>query len=100
MPRDGAARYVTCGACHGADGAGIQATNAPRLKGMSDWYLVTQLQELPRRACAAAIRRTCTARRWRLMAAMLRDDQAIDDVGGLHQHADVSPARTDTRSGK
>ncbi len=36
--------YVTCGACHGADGQGIQATNAPRLKGMSDWYLVTQLK--------------------------------------------------------
>ena len=25
-------------------GAGIQATNAPRLKGMSDWYMVTQLK--------------------------------------------------------
>ena len=28
----------TARACHGADGRGIQATNAPRLKGMSDWY--------------------------------------------------------------
>ena len=34
----GRGRYVTCGACHGADGRGIAATNAPRLKGMSDWY--------------------------------------------------------------
>ena len=25
-------------------GQGAQATNAPRLKGMSDWYLVTQLK--------------------------------------------------------
>jgi cytochrome c oxidase subunit 2 len=41
---DGSARYGTCGACHGADGRGIQAMNAPRLKGMSDWYMVTQLR--------------------------------------------------------
>jgi len=36
--------YVTCGACHGADGRGMQATNAPRLAGISDWYLATQLK--------------------------------------------------------
>ncbi len=36
--------YETCAACHGPDGRGSQATNAPRLKGMSDWYLVHQLK--------------------------------------------------------
>jgi cytochrome c oxidase subunit 2 len=36
--------YETCAACHGPDGRGAQATNAPRLKGMSDWYLVHQLK--------------------------------------------------------
>jgi len=36
--------YVTCSACHGADGMGRQATNAPRLSGMSDWYIAGQLQ--------------------------------------------------------
>jgi len=41
---NGQKNYVTCGACHGANGRGIQATNAPGLKGMSDWYLVTQLK--------------------------------------------------------
>jgi cytochrome c oxidase subunit 2 len=34
----------TFGACHGAKGQGVQATNALRLKGMSDWYMVTQLK--------------------------------------------------------
>mgnify|MGYP003694171869 CR=1 FL=1 len=30
---DGEKIYVNCGACHGADGRGIQAMNAPRLRG-------------------------------------------------------------------
>ncbi len=34
----------TCGVCHNASGQGIWAVNAPRLAGMSDWYLVRQLQ--------------------------------------------------------
>ena len=42
--KDGEDTYVTCGACHGVKGQGIQSTNAPRLKGMSDWYMVTQLK--------------------------------------------------------
>src|SRR5437870_4158722 len=35
--------YVTCGTCHGADGRGVQATNAPRLKGMGDWHEAHEL---------------------------------------------------------
>jgi len=34
----------TCGVCHSEQGQGIWAVNAPRLAGMSDWYLVRQLQ--------------------------------------------------------
>ena len=61
---DGASCYATCAACHGADGQGVAATNAPRLKGMSDWYMATQLKNF-KTGCAAPIRRTSTARRWR-----------------------------------
>ena len=35
--------YAVCAYCHGADGMGVQAMNAPRLQGMSDWYLARQL---------------------------------------------------------
>ncbi len=35
----------TCSACHGEKGAGNQELNAPRLAGMTDWYMVTQLQK-------------------------------------------------------
>ncbi len=36
--------YRVCSYCHGADGLGIQAMNAPRTAGMSDWYLARQIQ--------------------------------------------------------
>jgi cytochrome c oxidase subunit 2 len=35
--------YATCSACHGEDGEGLQALDAPRLAGQSDWYLLRQL---------------------------------------------------------
>lgn len=36
--------YRTCAACHGQNGQGIQALNAPRLAGVNDWYLARQLR--------------------------------------------------------
>ena len=38
----GAKLYDTCSVCHG-EGHGRWGTNAPRLAGMSDWYLERQL---------------------------------------------------------
>mgnify|MGYP005630846121 CR=1 FL=1 len=32
-----------CGACHGPGGKGIKAIGAPRLAGLDDWYLASQL---------------------------------------------------------
>lgn len=40
---DGEDEYRVCAYCHGGDGMGVQAMNAPRLAGMSDWYLERQL---------------------------------------------------------
>ena len=40
----GRALYFTCSTCHGTAGQGRWGTNAPRLAGMSDWYLERQLQ--------------------------------------------------------
>jgi len=42
-PERGAKLYATCSACHGTRAEGIWGTNAPRLAGMSDWYLERQL---------------------------------------------------------
>ena len=76
---NGRARYVTCGACHGADGRGIQAMNAPGLKGMSDWYLVTQLKNF-KQGIRGAHPQDMYGGQMALMAAILIDDQAIDDL--------------------
>ncbi len=71
--------YVTCGACHGADGRGLQATNAPRLKGMSDWYLVTQLKNF-KQGIRGAHPHDLYGSQMRSMAAILADEQATDDL--------------------
>jgi cytochrome c oxidase subunit 2 len=77
--RNGQDTYVTCAACHGADGQGIQATNAPRLKGMSDWYMVTQLKNF-KQGIRGAHSQDLYGRQMASMAAILADDQATDDL--------------------
>ena len=37
--------YATCAACHGDNGAGNQDLKAPRIAGMDDWYLATELRK-------------------------------------------------------
>lgn len=71
--------YVTCAACHGADGRGIQATNAPRLEGMSDWYLVTQLKNF-QQGIRGGHPKDLYGRQMASMAAILTDERARDDV--------------------
>jgi cytochrome c oxidase subunit 2 len=44
-PERGERLYRTCAACHGKDGGGDRHSNAPRLAGMNDWYLVRQLEK-------------------------------------------------------
>ena len=39
----GTAGYLTCIACHGAQGEGMQALNAPAVAGQHDWYTERQL---------------------------------------------------------
>jgi cytochrome c oxidase subunit 2 len=71
--------YATCAACHGPEGKGNEQLNAPRLAGQQDWYLARQLQNYksgvrgnqPSDAFGAQMKP---------MAAMLANDQAINDV--------------------
>ena len=39
----GKAAYAVCAACHGANGMGNKALNAPRIAGQEPWYLERQL---------------------------------------------------------
>src|SRR5256885_16283696 len=71
--------YVTCAACHGPDGRGMQATNAPRLKGMSDWYMVTQLKNF-QQGIRGGHPKDKYGPQTASLAAILTDDQATDDL--------------------
>ena len=71
--------YVTCGACHGHEGQGIWALNAPRLAGMSDWYLVTQLKNF-KQGIRGAHPDDLYGSQMAMMSRILGDDQAINDL--------------------
>jgi cytochrome c oxidase subunit 2 len=75
----GRERYATCAACHGADGRGIAATNAPRLQGMNDWYMATQLKNF-RNGVRGAHAQDIYGGQMALVAGMLADDAAIGDI--------------------
>ncbi len=75
----GKKRYVTCGACHGPGGQGVQARNAPGLKGMSDWYMVTQLKNF-KQGIRGSHPHDMYGAQMALVGAMLVDDQAINDI--------------------
>ena len=78
--------YKTCAACHGADGRGIQQMNAPRLAGMSDWYLVTQLKNF-KQGIRGSHPKDLYGTQMMSMAATLADEQVTNDlvayIGGL-----------------
>ena len=76
---NGQTHYATCAVCHGANGRGIQAMNAPGLKGMSDWYLVTQLKNF-KQGIRGAHPQDMYGGQMALMAAILTDDRAVDDL--------------------
>jgi len=77
--KHGQKSFVTCAACHGSDGRGNQAMNAPRLAGMSDWYLVTQLNNF-KHGVRGANRKDMYGSQMASMAAILANDRAIDNL--------------------
>jgi cytochrome c oxidase subunit 2 len=77
--RVGMERFETCSTCHGAGGRGIAATNAPRLAGMSDWYMARQLHNF-RDGVRGAHPQDAYGPQMALVAGMLRDDAEIGDI--------------------
>jgi cytochrome c553 len=75
----GAAAYATCLACHGPDGKGNQALNAPPIVGQHDWYLVSQLHKF-KKGIRGANPKDVTGGQMRPMSMTLADDQAIKNV--------------------
>ena len=71
--------YTVCAYCHGDEGQGVEALNAPRIAGMSDWYIERQLQNF-----ATGVRgshpQDYYGFQMGLMGKSLHDDQARKDI--------------------
>jgi cytochrome c553 len=68
-----------CVACHGPDGRGNQAMNAPPLVGQADWYLVAQLKKF-KTGMRGVHPDDITGSQMRAMSSTLADTTAMHDV--------------------
>ena len=71
--------YNVCAYCHGGDAQGIQAINAPRMAGMTDWYLANQLKNF-RSGVRGAHPQDFYGKQMGFMGRNLQTDQQINDV--------------------
>ena len=75
----GAAQYAVCAACHGQQGEGLQALNAPKIAGQEPWYLKRQLQNY-KAGLRGAHDDDIFGKQMAPMASTLVNDAAIDNV--------------------
>ena len=71
--------FVTCINCHGDQGQGIWAMNAPRIAGISDWYTANQLRKF-RDGQRGAHPDDFYGRQMAQISMMLNEEQEIDDL--------------------
>ena len=100
----GKAAYAVCAACHGTNGMGNKALNAPMIAGQEAWYLERQLKNFK-----AGIRGADAKDRYgmqmRPMALTLANDQAVSDMAAfvssmpMPKHSE-STVKGDAKAGK
>lgn len=86
-PARGETLYATCGACHGPNGEGMEALQAPALAGQESWYVIRQLQNF-KAGIRGANPRDVYGMQMAPMAMILPDDQAIEDVAAYIETLD------------
>ena len=96
-PEAGKGHYTTCVACHGDQGQGNKAMNAPRLNHLEPVYVAAQLSKF-RRGVHGGPGATATSMQMAPMAATLADDQAVTDVAAYIATLE-SPASASTLAG-
>jgi len=90
----GAAQYAVCAACHGQQGEGIAAMNAPKIAGQSEWYLKRQIMNY-KRGLRGTHEGDVFGAQMIGMVATLVDEQAIDNVvAHIRTFPDNPPAST------
>ncbi len=77
-PESGKALYAVCAACHGPNGEGVRAMNAPKLAGLEPWYIKRQIDLF--KAGARGGPGDVYGAQMRPMAMTLASAQAVEDV--------------------
>lgn len=71
--------YAVCGACHGANGEGLEALGSPALADQEEWYIIRQLQNF-KSGIRGTDPRDIFGMQMAPMAMILPNDQAMEDV--------------------
>ncbi len=74
-----AGTFALCVACHGADGSGNPALNAPPIAGQPDWYVYEQLRKF-KTGVRGSKPDDATGAQMRAIALGLGDDAALHDL--------------------
>ena len=85
----GKAAYAVCAACHGANGMGNKALNAPQIAGQEPWYLERQLKNF-KAGVRGAHPKDPYGMQMRPMALTLANDQAVSDMAAFLSSMPVS----------
>jgi len=97
-PAKGKAAYAVCAACHGANGMGNKALNAPRIAGQEPWYLERQLKNF-KAGVRGAHPKDPYGMQMRPMALTLANDQAVSDMAAFLSSMPVSKSSESTVKG-
>ena len=97
-PAKGKAAYAVCAACHGANGMGNKALNAPQIAGQEPWYLERQLKNF-KGGIRGADPKDTYGMQMRPMALTLANDQAVSDMAAFLSSMPVSISSESTVKG-
>ncbi|MDX1736426.1 MAG: c-type cytochrome, partial [Halioglobus sp.] len=91
-PVAGKANYAVCASCHGQQGEGNLAMNAPRLAGLPDWYVTRQLDHY-KAGIRGAHEQDTYGQQMAHMANMLDQDAAVRNVNAYIETREAGQAR-------
>lgn len=80
----GKAAFAVCAGCHGADGAGIEAQQAPPLHNLPDWYIVRQIAKYKTGVRGYEVQ-DVPANQMKAIAALVADAAAAKDLAAYIQ---------------
>jgi len=89
-PQLGKSQYAICATCHGQQGEGNLAMNAPRLAGLPDWYLERQLKYY-QQGIRGAHEKDSLGQQMAAMANTVSDEATLRNVTAYISNLPVHP---------